>query len=136
MANLTWVSAGERSVNGVCAGATDTFDTTSATAGMNLDGVSAFIVTAEADSGQTLTGAVQLSAYYYDPNTLRWGRFPAFDLDSGSAAAARTQTVAVQDVSVPTGRVGYCPKASGTTAVSSGGFTFRLVAVDRNGRKL
>jgi hypothetical protein len=88
-----------------------------------LNGVNAFFVSVEADSGQTLSGAGTLRCLMLDEKTKTVFRNPALDL-SVTASGVRGMCFPDQKVEVPSGRsVLYYPD---TVTLSAGGLTIRL----------
>jgi len=117
------------SVKGVAADGTEAFDA-AATDGASLRSASGWDVYVEADSGQTLSGAGTLQAYWYSDNQARWMRAPDFDITIPAAAASNRGYYALAGspgkgipVLVQSGRIGYAP--NGVT-VSSGGVTIYI----------
>lgn len=126
----TWtaVTGSARSCTGTGAAA-DTFGS-GASDGLLLDSVDSFSVYAEADSGQTITTAVQAKAYVQDPYTKRWARAEAYDITGQTVTGVRTVLIGSFKVYGPVGRIAY---ENNGGAVSSGSLTFRLVATGRGG---
>ena len=122
MAAATWSSPDPKTSKAV-SGSGTTDAPTLATQGLELDRVAGFFVTAEADSGQTLSGAGALTAYWYDNATAAWSRVPAMDLAT-TTATVRRLTLHVSAVA-NRGRIAYAP--TGVT-VSSGGVTIYITA--------
>jgi hypothetical protein len=86
------------------------------TQGMVLDGITGYRVTVCAASGQTLSGAGALNAYYWNPVVSAWARVPALDIAVG-ASSVRCEGFGDLQTFVARGRVFYA--ATGVT-VSSG----------------
>lgn len=114
---------------GVAADGTEAFDA-AATDGASLRSASGWDVYVEADSGQTLSGAGTLQAYWYSDNQARWMRAPDFDITIPAGAASNRGYYPLAGspgkgipVIVQSGRIGYAP--SGVT-VSSGGVTIYI----------
>lgn len=92
--------------------------------GMDLRGVRGYRLMIEADSGQTLSGAGNLRAWYYDFAVGAWNRSPALDM-AVTLTATRRQGYADVATLVRSGCVLYA--ADGVT-VSGGTVTVRLTA--------
>jgi hypothetical protein len=113
----------------VCTTGTETF-AAAATDGASLRSASGWDVYVEADSGQTLSGAGSLLAYWYSNTTGRWNRAPDFDISIPAGVASNRGFYPLAGspgkgipVLVQSGRIGYT--VSGATA-SGGGFTIYI----------
>lgn len=116
-ASCTWTSIDQYSAKVVCTTGTEAAPTL-VTAGVALNMV-AFTLTAEADSGQTLSGAGTWQAYLWIESAGGWARAPDLDVTVG-VTTLRRQAWAGFTVAGRRGRIAYAP--SGVT-VSSGGNT-------------
>ena len=109
MASLVWSALGPYSVSGTGAAA-DTLDTTASnSAGMNLASVGGFAVYAEADSGQTISTAVNAKAYVQDPYSGRWARAEAYDITGQTVTGVRSALIGsfLGDNNIPLARPGH-----------------------------
>ena len=118
-----------QSRKGVCASGTQAFDAATGD-GASLRSASGWDVYVEADSGQTLSGAGTLQAYWWSDVTSRWYRAPDFDITVPAGAASNRGYFPLAGspgkgvpVIVQSGRIGYAP--NGVT-VSSGGVTIYI----------
>lgn len=129
-ADFVWTPAStqaSRSVKGVGAAA-DTFGE-GTTDGMPLDHVGGFAVWVCADSGQTITTAIELTAYAYHSYLAVWAQAPVWNL-AGTKTGVRCEYLDAFPVYSPAGRVGYAPSAG---AVSSGNLTIWIFATSPAG---
>lgn len=92
--------------------------------GMDLRSVRGYRLMVEADSGQTLSGAGNLRAYYYDFTVGAWARTPELDV-AVTLTGVRRQAYA--DVTSPV-RTGCVLYAADTVTVSGGTVTLRITA--------
>lgn len=138
-AAATWSSASTsetRSVKGVCAAGTSCDAPSAATDGMNLSVVRFIAVQACADSGQTITDGASADVYYYDADSGLWGKS---DLSLSFPTGARCSWAEGNSpghglpILAARGRIAIVPNAM---AVSSGGLTLWLLAVDAQGNHL
>lgn len=98
-------------------------DPSSGTDGMLIQTSRGFRVSVCADSGQTLSGAGTLKAWWYHPSALVWMRNPSLDL-TVSASSVRCQVFPDQRITAFIGgRIIY---AASAVTVSSGTVTVRI----------
>lgn len=98
--------------------------------GMKLNYVVGAWVSLCAASGQTLSGAGSLNAYYYDPGAALWMRDPDLDLavsvTATSCAGAACRCQVWPDFAVPGNKPGYVLFATNAVTVSAGTLTVRV----------
>jgi hypothetical protein len=98
--------------------------------GMKLPSVTGAFVSLCAASGQTLSGAGSLAAYYYDPAAALWMRDPDLDLDvdltATSCGGSPCRCRVWPDFPVPANKAGYVLFATDGITVSGGTLTVRI----------
>lgn len=98
--------------------------------GMKLNYVVGAWISLCAASGQTLSGAGTLDAYYYDPAAALWMRDPDLDLavsvTATSCAGSACRCQVWPDYDIPANKAGYVLFATHGVTVSSGTLTVRV----------
>lgn len=98
--------------------------------GMKLNAVVGAYVSLCAASGQTLSGAGSLNAYYYDPGAALWMRDPDLDLSvsvgATSCAGAACRCQVWPDFAISSAKLGYVLYATNGITVSGGTLTVRV----------
>jgi hypothetical protein len=103
----TYSPTGRLSVKAVCTTGTELAPTL-VTEGMSLEGVSGFVVHAQAAGAMTAGG--KLLCHLWNTKTLRWNPCPDLNL---TVVAAQYQSFVGFAVPAPVGRVSYVPSGVG-----------------------
>jgi hypothetical protein len=124
LAACTWTTGTTQAID-VCASGNESAPTL-ATEGFSIDGLQAFTLVAEADTGQTFTaapaGAIQF--YVYDQVVGAWVRAPDLDVTVSLASARRQAWTGYQIKGRRVSRIAVVPVA---VTLSAGGLTLYLL---------